>query len=85
MIANNGDPNDGRQVAHSHQILGQWIDRDNRLGSPSAFPIRLQFGSVRQRPLLDIPQGRGIDIAGDDSAIQVDGRTRSRVMGMEVR
>ena len=71
MIANNRNANDGRQVAHLTQILGEWINRDNRLGSASAFPIRLQFVSVRQRPLLDIAQSRAIDIAGDDATVQV--------------
>jgi len=47
VIANNSNANDGGQVAHLNQILGEWIDRDNRLGSASAFPIRLQFVSVR--------------------------------------
>jgi hypothetical protein len=32
--------------------------RDNRLGSTGAFPIRLQFVTVRNRPLLDKTQGR---------------------------
>ena len=85
MIANNRDPNDGRQVAHFTQILGEWIDRDNRVGAASTFPIRLQFVSVCHRPLLDVAQSRAIDIAGDDATLEVHGSPRSRVMSMEVR
>ena len=67
------------------QILGQWIDRENRLSSASAVPIRLQFLAVGRRPLLDIAEGRAIKIAGDDATVEVHGSARSGVMGMEVR
>ncbi len=36
------------------------------------------------RALLNVPQSRALDIAGDDTTIQVHGRARSCVMGMEV-
>jgi hypothetical protein len=40
---------------------------------------------MRHLPLLDIPHGRTIDFAGDDTTIQVHGSARSCVMGMKVR
>jgi hypothetical protein len=43
VIANDDNANNGGQVARLSQILGEWIDRQNRQGSMSPFIVRLHF------------------------------------------
>jgi len=45
----------------------------------------LQFVPVRRRPLLDRPQGRAIEIAGNNATIQVHRSGRASVMCMAAR